>query len=129
MLTIYPALIWQEDGNYVIKVPDISGCVTTADTIEEAFDDIRDAMAGCLCSLEDHHKPLPKQSSPMDISEPDKSLIFVDVDLIKYRKETDTRAVRKNVSMPAWLLNMADERGLNCSQVLQDALKKELQLV
>ena len=48
--------------------------------------------------------------------------------LLEYRKETDTKAVRKNVSMPAWMSYMADKRGVNCSQLLQDALMKELQL-
>ena len=56
------------------------------------------------------------------------TVVLVDVDLLEYRKETDTKAVRKNVSMPAWLSYMADKRGVNCSQLLQDALKKELQL-
>ena len=129
MLTIYPACLWLDEGTYVIKVPDVKGCITTAETIEEAFDDIRDALAGCLCALEDARIPLPQSSSPSAIQESGKTVILVDVDLVKYRKETDTRAVRKNVSMPAWLFNMADERGLNCSQVLQDALKRELKLV
>lgn len=129
MITVYPAMLWLEDGCYVINVPDVAGCVTTSDTIEEAFDDIRDALAGCLCTLEDSHITLPKPSAPTDIHCENGTVILVDVDLVKYRRETDTRAVRKNVSMPAWLLNMADEKGLNCSQILQDALKKELQLV
>ena len=34
----------------------------------------------------------------------------------------DTKAVRKNVSLPAWMVNLADKRGINCSKVLQDAL-------
>lgn len=129
MLTIYPARLWLDDGTYVIQVPDVKGCITTADTLEEAYDDIRDALAGCLCTLEDAHLPLPAPSQPGSIQQDGKTVILVDVDLVKYRKETDTRAVRKNVSMPAWLLNMADAHGLNCSQLLQDAIKKELNLV
>lgn len=45
------------------------------------------------------------------------------IDTLKYRMETDTHAVRKNVSLPAWMATLADQRGVNCSQVLQDALR------
>lgn len=39
---------------------------------------------------------------------------------------SDTRAVRKNVSLPAWMATMAERRGVNCSQILQDALRQLL---
>ena len=39
---------------------------------------------------------------------------------------TDTKAVRKNVSLPAWMSKLADKRGINCSKVLQEALTTKL---
>lgn len=50
---------------------------------------------------------------------------MIRVDTIAYRALTDTRAVRKNVSLPAWMVNLADRQGINCSQLLQDALRKQ----
>lgn len=41
------------------------------------------------------------------------------------RSVTDTRAVRKNVSLPAWMANLADKHRINCSQVLQEGLRKQ----
>ena len=129
MRKIYPALLTQlEDGSYLIRIPDVSGCVTTAPTIEEALDNINDALSGCLCTLEDFDDPIPVASSPASIAEEGSTVVLVDVNTMTYRLETDTRAVRKNVSMPAWLSYMADQRGINCSQVLQDALKRQLNL-
>ena len=130
MKRVYPALLAHtESGGYFVKVPDVSGCITTGKTLEEALDNIRDALAGCLCVLEDVNQPLPEPSAPADIADDASTVVLVDVDLLEYRKETDTRAVRKNVSMPAWMSYLADKRGVNCSQVLQNALMKELQLV
>ena len=130
MRKVYPVLLSvRESGKYGVKAPDVPGCVTSGRTIEEAFDNIRDALCGCLCALEDVGEPLPEASSPADVADAQATVLLVDVDLLEYRKRTDTRAVRKNVSMPAWMSYMADERGVNCSQVLQDALRKELQLV
>lgn len=129
MRKVYPArLSTKESGGYFIRVPDVSGCVTSGRTIEEALDNIRDALAGCLCVLEDEGQSLPDPSDPARVADDLSTVVLVDVDLLEYRRETDTKAVRKNVSMPAWLSYMADKRGVNCSQILQDALKKQLQL-
>lgn len=129
MRKVYPALLsTKESGGFVIRVPDVPGCVTSGRDMEEALDNIRDALAGCLCVLEDTGNPLPEASTPAAIAADQATVVLVDVDLLEYRKETDTQAVRKNVSMPAWLSYMADKRGVNCSQVLQKALMKELQI-
>ena len=129
MKIVYPALLSQsESGKYFVRVPDVPDCVTSGKTIQEALDNIRDALAGCLCVLEDVNEPLPVPSDPIALRDAQATVALVDVDLVEYRKETDTKAVRKNVSMPAWLSYMADKRGVNYSQLLQDALKKELQL-
>lgn len=129
MKKVYPALLASsEDGGYVIRIPDVSGCITTGHTLEETLDNVRDALAGCLCVLEDSGNPLPTPSDLFSVSEDGKTVILIDVDLLAYRQATDTRVVRKNVSLPAWLSNMADRQGINCSQLLQRALKKELHL-
>ncbi len=130
MKRVYPALLRQtETGDFFLRVPDVSGCITTGRTLEEALDNIRDALAGCLCVLEDVGQPLPEPSAPSAVADGGSTVVLVDVDLLEYRKETDTRAVRKNVSMPAWLAYLADKRGVNCSQLLQEALKKELRIL
>jgi post-segregation antitoxin (ccd killing protein) len=39
-----------------------------------------------------------------------------------YRIDKDTRAVRTNTSIPSWLKDMAEARGVNYSQVVETAL-------
>lgn len=132
MKAVYPAILSPipNDGGYAARVPDVDGCITTGINIQDTLDNIRDALAACICTLEDYNQPIPEPSAPENIHHGEESIIaLLDVDTLKYREETDTRAVRKNVSMPAWLLNMADTHGINCSQVLQEALKKQLGLI
>ncbi|MEA5146010.1 MAG: type II toxin-antitoxin system HicB family antitoxin, partial [Candidatus Limiplasma sp.] len=127
MKAIYAAVLWPKDnGNgYFIKVPDVPGCATSGKDLVEAMEMMRDALAGCLCVLEDTGEPLPAPRLPAAIScEPGETLALIDVDTIKYRMETDNRAVRKNVSLPAWMATMAEKKGINCSQVLQESLKR-----
>ncbi|MCG4470359.1 HicB family protein, partial [Lawsonibacter sp. DFI.6.74] len=54
-------------------------------------------------------------------------LSMIRVDTIAYRAQTDTRSVRKNVSLPAWMANLADKLNLNCSQILQDSLRRQFE--
>ena len=126
MKYIYNAVISPLEGEayYEARVPDISGCVTGGADISEAIDMITDAAAGCLVVAEDNSLPISAPTPQSALSVPDGGIVTViKIDTIAYRSATDTRSVRKNVSLPAWLANMADKRGVNCSQVLQESLK------
>ncbi|KUG14044.1 hypothetical protein ASZ90_016319 [hydrocarbon metagenome] len=37
-----------EDGGYIVSCPALPGCHSEGDTIEEALQNIRDAIQGCL---------------------------------------------------------------------------------
>ena len=70
MRKVYPALLSpDESGGFFIRVPDVNGCITTGRTPAEALDNIRDALAGCLCVLEDVGQPLPEPSVPADVAD------------------------------------------------------------
>ena len=123
MLYTYTAVISESDGTFYAKVPDVNGCITTASSLSEAISLITDALSLCLVGLEDECiKPNPATPQADIPHEADDILTVIQTDTLKYRSATDTRAVRKNVSLPAWMVSLADKRGLNCSKVLQDAL-------
>ena len=69
------------------------------------------------------NEPTPQAEIP---HLPTDILTIIQADTIKYRSMTDTKAVRKNVSLPAWMSKLADKRGINCSKVLQEALTTKL---
>lgn len=123
MLYTYTAVISESEGTFYAKVPDINGCITTASSLSDAISLITDALNLSLVVLEDEDIE-PPQATPQSQIEhgADDVLTVIQADTIQYRSATDTKAVRKNVSLPAWLANLADKRGINCSKVLQDAL-------
>lgn len=59
--------------------------------------------------------------------EPDSFLVIVEFDMLAYKKRTSSRAVKKTLSIPQWLNEAAMEKGLNFSQILQEALISKLQ--
>lgn len=129
MIYTYTAVLTPapEDNTVYAKVPDLSCCVSTGADIQDAVQMITDALSGCLVVLEDEGVSIPRPSTQQEIPhDPADVLTLVTVDTLAYRARTDTRAVRKNVSLPAWMVKMADAQGINCSKVLQEALRTQL---
>jgi len=53
----------REAGGYIVECPDIPGCLTEGDTVEEALANIREAAEGCIASMIEHGDPLPTGGS------------------------------------------------------------------
>lgn len=123
MIYTYTAVISEDNGIFYAKVPDVDGCITTGKSLSEAIELITDALNLCLVVLEDEDIVPAAPSAQADIPHDTTDILtIIQADTIKYRSQTDTKAVRKNVSLPAWMSALADKRGINCSKVLQDAL-------
>ena len=130
MKYLYTAVISpiEDSDAWAARVPDLPGCVTTGKDIPEAIDMITDAASLWLVVAEDKGMPIAPPTPQRDLECGDGSVFsLVQIDTIAYRAMTDTRSVRKNVSLPAWMANLADKRGINCSQVLQDGLRARLE--
>ncbi|MHB9305304.1 hypothetical protein [Fusobacterium polymorphum] len=48
--------------------------------------------------------------------------------MMKYVNECKSATVRKNVTIPSWLNEMGKSHNLNFSNLLQEAIKKELDI-
>lgn len=92
MKAVYAAVMTpvRDSGEYVARVPDVNGCITTGTDILDALVNIRDALAACLCTLEDFSEPIPAPSATETIQcDRDSIIELIDVDTLKYREETD----------------------------------------
>ncbi|MBO6000587.1 MAG: type II toxin-antitoxin system HicB family antitoxin [Spirochaetales bacterium] len=127
MKYVFTAVIKEDSGTYYVSFPDLKGCITTGKSLSDAIDQATDALSGWLCVAEDEKLDIPIPSNQDSIKrESGEYLAVIKADTISYRAATDKRAVRKNVSLPAWLARLSDQRRLNCSQILQDALIAKL---
>lgn len=117
----------EDKTEYYARVPDLPGCVTTGSSLDDAIDQITDAAAGWLVVAEDEGLAIAPPTPQDEIAHDHEDILsLIRVDSIAYRAQTDDRAVRKNVSLPAWMAALADKRGINCSQVLQEGLRAQL---
>lgn len=127
MVYTYPATIREQNGTFYAAVPDIHGCVTTGRSKSDASNQIADALAACLCALEDLGALIPPASTPYGIPHgPEDICVLIRVDTVAFREMTAPRTVRKAVSIPAWMADRADKLGIDYSKVLQDALRRQL---
>lgn len=126
---VYPAKILKnETGQYTIDFIDLEGCITEGDTLLEALENAKEAMGLYLDDME--IKDYPKATIPFNniALEKDEFISLIDLDLDEYRKKYDNKAIKKTLTIPNWLNTKAVEKDLNFSQILQKALKKELNI-
>lgn len=117
----------EDSTKYYARIPDLPGCITTGASLQDAIDQITDAASGWLVVAEDEGLEIALPTAQSNVPTEDGMLLsLISIDTIAYRAKTDTRAVRKNVSLPAWMVAMADTRGINCSQILQEGLLARL---
>jgi predicted RNase H-like HicB family nuclease len=57
-----------EDGVYIVKVPDLPGCVTEGRTKKEALKNAREAIRAYLEALKKHKEPVPVEVAHISIS-------------------------------------------------------------
>ena len=129
MKYIYTAVFTpSEDGSkFYARIPDLPGCITTGHSLQDSIAQISDAAAGWLVVAEDEGLDIAEPSAQQGIAHEEGDILsLISVDTLSYRAQTDTRAVRKNVSLPAWMAELADKQGINCSQVLQEGLRVRL---
>jgi predicted RNase H-like HicB family nuclease len=58
-----------EEGGYIVSCPAILGCHSQGDSVEEALENIKEAITGCLDSLGDERtKPLGSQGRIVEVA-------------------------------------------------------------
>lgn len=129
MKTAYPILLIHDEPGFVVYVPDFN-INTEGKNLTEAIEMARDAISVAGLVMEDENRKLPEPSDLNTIKKESESDIvtLVDVDFDEYRRKTDMRSVRRNVTLPSWLDFEAEKSGINVSAVLQKALKRELHI-
>lgn len=125
----YPAVFTYEDGQEISVVfPDLDAA-TSGTNDEDALLSARELLGCVLYGLEEDGAPIPQPSRLTDVVlAPNERAVLVDVFMPSVRRAQVNRSVNRTVTLPAWLNAAAQERNINFSQVLQDALRAQLDL-
>ena len=123
MKLTYPAIFYEGEGGYAVEVPDLPGCTSGGFTLAEAIIMGTDAASGWVLTELEDGKPAPK-ASPISSILPEAGgfVSMLVLDMETYAERYGNKAVRKNLTIPAWLNTFAEARHINFSQVLKDSL-------
>ena len=122
---VYPVILTPADNIILVEVPDME-ILTEGKDYQDAIEMARDAIGLKGITLEDAGKTNPEKGT---FAEDGKGYVtLVDVDFLIYRRRVDSKAVRRNVTLPNWLNREAEAAHINVSKLLQEALISKLGL-
>lgn len=136
MLSIYPACFYKEkEGGYSVLFPDFDGAGTCGETFEQAMNMAVDFLAGNIYDLKRCKKNIPIASDISSVN-PDEFydeyedvvVNMVAVDVEEYAKKHFEKSVKKTLTIPSWLNDLAIENHINFSSVLREALENRLNI-
>lgn len=124
MLFVYPAVFHREGQEYWVEFPDLEGCYTFGSSVNESMERAQEALFGYVVTILEQGKELVVPSDIQKLQVEDGFLSLVACDINRYK---DTKAVKKTLTIPAWLNERAMAMEINFSQVLQEALLLKIQ--
>lgn len=126
---IFPAVFSYDEDGISIEFPDLQGCLSCAKTDEDALYMAKDALRGWLLVAEQYDDPIP---DPLKLSEiitnENEKAVLIEVCLATHRDAYNNRSVKKTLTLPAWLNDLAEKENINFSFLLQQALKEQMKL-
>ena len=125
MLKTYPAIFHKEETGYWVEFPEFGGG-TEGKNNEGAMKNAHEMLENVLASYIDEGMALPTPSDILKIEVSDGFVSMIQVDPAPFVRSN--KAIRKNVTVPEWLVRLADREKINYSEVLAQALEKKLQV-
>jgi len=125
----YVAILDYNVDGISIEFPDLPGCYPCAskDDTEGALKNAKEALGLHIWGMEQDGEALPIPSEITSIVLKEKQIpVLVEVFMPPIRERINSKFVKKTLSLPAWLAAKAEEDGVNCSKLFQNALMEYL---
>lgn len=121
----YTAFILKDDDGYTVLFPDLPGCMTVADTFDEAYNAARDVLPGYLEALRQENSdiPDPRPFETVDVGEDDRAAV---VGKIVISTRMPGTMVRTNITIESYLLSWIDRVTTNRSAFFSELAEREM---
>lgn len=107
-------------GVYGVVFPDVPGCYSAGDTIDEAVTNAREALTGHLALMAEEGMEIPEPSTLADVR-PDPEVSLAAIALIE--AAMPSKPMRVNISMDSDLLDQIDAVATNRSAFLAEGAR------
>ena len=124
----YPAVFSKEGKAYNVRFLDFENIFTFGEGFDDAYYMTQDALYNMLPEYKDNLPEPTFDYMNIQVSK-DEFITMVELDPIEHERKISSKTVKTTVTMPEWLKNLADTKGVNFLKVLQDGLKEGLNLL
>lgn len=123
----YPAIFtFEPEQEIAVVFPDLDVATSGTDDAD-ALRSARELLGCALFGMEEDGETIPSPTPLSQIhAENNECVVLVDVYMPSIRMAQNNRSVNRTVTLPAWLNSAAQEKNINFSQTLQNALRQQL---
>lgn len=131
-LKAYPAIFEEtRDGGYSVFFPDISGCISVGENLEEAISMAKESLSLHLSEMINDNKDAPVVDLKNAKEEAEGCLLMmIEPNPAIISRRTKEHAVRVNITIPQMLLERADRyakaANINRSRLIAQALEHQI---
>lgn len=118
-------VIRANDGWYAIDFPDLPGTHAQCRDLMDVQREAEESLCSFLLAAQAVGEGVGAPSASIELKDGEMAVIIT-ADLDAYRKQHDTKPVRKTVSLPQWMAEGAERKKLSLSKVLQESLSARL---
>jgi len=114
---------------YSVYFPDLPGCITVGKDLEQASQMAKEALGLHLWGMEKDNEEIPSATlPPYEEIEAGGFVMPIEIFPELVKNEIESKAVKKTLTIPYWLNELAEKNQINFSQILQNALKEYMQI-
>ncbi len=126
---IFPAIFTKDEEWYSIGFPDVPNCFTQGENLQDGLEMAEDALCLTLYHMEQDGKQIPEPTNIKLIDVPaDAFVTLISCDTYDYAKFYKNKTVKKTLTIPEWLNEIAVKENVNFSNTLQNALMEQLHI-
>ena len=118
-------VIKANDGWYAIDFPDLPGTHAQCKNLMDVQKEAENSLCSFLLAAETVGEEVSAPSPTIDLKDGEMAVVIT-ADMDSYKNRMDTKPVRKTVSLPHWMVEGAEKKGLSLSKVLQESLSLRL---
>ncbi len=120
---VFPAIFTVDSDGISVEYPDLPGCLTCGETEEEALRMAKDALELHLYGMEEDNESIPEPSSITSMKlDKNQFVALIEIWMPPVRDEMALKSIKKTLTIPKWLNDLAEEKKVNFSYVLKNAL-------
>lgn len=124
---IFPAIFHFADDGISVEFPDLPGCFSYGNDELQAVTNAKEALELHIFGLEDDSEAIPSPSHIREITvNENETVVLIDIWMKPVRDYMQNKAIKKTLTIPKWLNDVAVENDVNFSQLLQVAIKNYL---